>query len=256
MAKYVFNPFTGKLDTSINEATITQNITGASEGGYEFTGGFAERTTGALGTSIGTNVEYTSDMVAAQSWYRFGFSAAQQQINDAPYWGNSANPDEAPHSGTTDYQGIGAFSGSYMPANVTNMFSFDENTTYNQAVTTGDLKYNAALGSLRMDQLNVGDFIIVRFDFNAVPQFANSTLEVGLIWSTRDSNDNITFTFPLLTQPLFFGSGTTGRPFLCRPIITAYIASEEDVNARALLAIRCDEPIFIQPLTTLYTVKR
>lgn len=52
MAKYVFNPFTGKLDTSIDEATITNNITAAS-GGYEFTAGFADRSTGNTGLAHG-----------------------------------------------------------------------------------------------------------------------------------------------------------------------------------------------------------
>ena len=88
------------------------------------------------------------------------------------------------------------------------------------------------------------------------PQFANTTVEVGLIWATRDSSDNVTFTFALTGEPLFYGSGTTGRTFLNRPIITAYLASAEDVNARALPAIRADQPCFIQPLTSLFVVGR
>jgi hypothetical protein len=57
MAKYVFNPFTGKLDTSIDEATITNNITAAS-GGYEFTAGFADRSTGNTGLAHGLWYEF------------------------------------------------------------------------------------------------------------------------------------------------------------------------------------------------------
>jgi len=107
-----------------------------------------------------------------------------------------------------------------------------------------------------MSELLTGDFCQFRFDFNATPQFANTTVEVGLIWQTRTAGGVPTFTFALTGEPIFYGSGTTGKTFLNRPIITAYIASLEDVNARALPAIRSDQPIFIQPLTTLFTVGR
>jgi hypothetical protein len=38
--------------------------------------------------------------------------------------------------------------------------------------------------------------------------------------------------------------------------MSAYFASQEDVNARALPAIRADNEILIQPLTTLCTIVR
>ena len=228
-----------------------------SVGGYEFTGGFLDRTTGQTGTSdVGSNVSYTSADVAANRWRRFGFSSARQIANDQPYWVDSGDPDEAPASGTTDYQGVGLFSGAYMPSGVTSMFDFTQDDTYNQEVTTGDNPYTAATGSLNWTQCKVGDFAEVRFDFNITPQFANTTVEVGLIFATRDADDNITFTFPLLTNPIFFGQGSVGKTFLNRPSISAYFASQEDVNARALPAIRADQPILVQPLTILTTIKR
>lgn len=107
-----------------------------------------------------------------------------------------------------------------------------------------------------MSECEVGDFCQFRFDFNLTPQFANTTVEVGLIWQNRDGSYNSTFTFTLTGEPLFYGSGTTGKTFLNRPIITAYLASEEDVKARALPAIRADQPVFVQPLTTLFTIGR
>jgi hypothetical protein len=107
-----------------------------------------------------------------------------------------------------------------------------------------------------MSECQVGDFCQFRFDFNLTPQFANTTVEVGLIWQTRDAANNSTFIFALTGEPLFYGTGTTGQTFLNRPIITAYLASAEDVNARALPAIRADQPVFIQPLTTLFTIGR
>jgi hypothetical protein len=226
-------------------------------GGYEFTGGFVDRTVGQTGTSdVGSNVSYTSADVAANRWRRFGFSTARQIANDQPYWGDSGDPDEAPAAGITDYQGVGLFSGAYMPSGVMFMFNLTQDDTYNQAVTTGDNPYTAAIGSLDWSQCQVGDFAEVRFDFNITPQFANTTVEVGLIFATRDADDNITFTFPLLTNPIFFGQGTVGKTFLNRPIITAYFASQEDVNARALPAIRADQPVLIQPLTLLTSISR
>lgn len=228
-----------------------------SMGGYEFSGGFSDRTTGQTGTSdVGSNVSYTSADVAANRWRRFGFSSARQIANDQPYWSASGDPDEAPASGTTEYQGVGLFSGAYMPSGVTSMFDFTQDDTYNQAVTTGDNPYTAATGSLNWTQCKVGDLAEVRFDFNITPQFANTTVEVGLIFATRDADDNITFTFPLLTNPIFFGQGSVGKTFLNRPSISAYFASQEDVNARALPAIRADQPVLVQPLTILTTIKR
>ncbi|MDA8816997.1 hypothetical protein N9N32_00025 [Alphaproteobacteria bacterium] len=225
-------------------------------GGYEFTGGFTDRVSGSAGVSdIGNDVEYTQAMVDSNAWLRFGFDSTRQAANDTPYWSDSADANEAPHSGTTDYQGVGLFSGAYMPAGVTSMFDFADNTAYNAASTSG-LIYNAATGSYDMSELDVGNFCQFRFDFNLTPQFANTTVEVGLIWATRDASDNVTFTFALTGEPLFYGAGTTGETFLNRPMISAYLASAEDVNARALPAIRADQPVFVQPLTTLFTVGR
>ena len=246
----VANGFTGSELDLFNKILI--------KGGQEFTGGFTDRVSGTAGVSdLGNDVEYTQSMVDANSWLRFGFNISRQTASDVPYWANSlTNTDEAPHSGTTDYIGKGLFSGTYMPSGVNNMFSFDENSAFNAASTSGALQYNAATGSYRMDELGVGDDCQFRFDFNLTPQFANTTVEVGLIWATRDVNNNVTHTFELTGEPLFYGAGTTGKTFLNRPTMTAYLASDEDVNARALPAIRANQPVFIQPLTTLFTVGR
>lgn len=220
-----------------------------SDGGYEFTGGFADRTTGTAGASdVGSNVSYTQALVDADRWMRFGFDSAQQVTNDAAYW---SDPAPAPTSG------VGLFGGSYMPAGVDSLFDFGFSaSSYSDAVETGSLQYTAANGSLDFTQCKAGDLALCRFDFNVLPQIANTTLEVALIWQTRDSNDNPTFTFALTGEPQFFGTGSVGRTFLARPILSAYFASNEDVNARALFAIRADNPIQIQPLTTLITIQR
>ena len=220
-----------------------------SDGGYEFTGGFADRTTGTAGASdVGSNVLYTQDMVNADRWLRFGFDTTQQATNDFAYW---TEPAPAPTAG------VGLFGGSYMPAGVSSMFDFDFNaSTYSDAVEAGGLQYTQANGSFDFSQCQAGDLALVRFDFNVLPQVANTTLEVALIWQTRLSDGTPTFTFALTGDPMFYGTGTVGRTFLARPMISAYFASQEDVNARALLAVRADNPIQIQPLTTLTTIQR
>ena len=217
--------------------------------GYEFTGGFTDRTTGTAGSSsVGSNVSYTQAMVDDTSWLRFGFDASQQLTNDVPYW-----TDPTPASAA----GIGLFGGSHMPPGMTSMFdySFSE-SSYSDAVTTGDLQYSAADGSFDFSQYEAGDFALIRFDFNILPQVANTTLETALIWQTRLTDGTPTFTFALTGEPKFFGTGTVGRTFLARPVLSAYFASTEDVNAKALLAIRADNPVQVQPLTTLSTVQR
>lgn len=235
-------------------APVAQSeLTTDGEGGYEFTGGFTDRTTGSAGANdLGTNVQYTAAQAASNTWVRFGFDRARQTANDVEYWGET-NPDFD--------QSKGLFGGLHMPPDVTELIDFDFDDTgvtggFSDALTTGSNPYTAATGSYDLTQCRVGDLVKVRFSFNAVPQVANSTLEVGLIFATRDDNDNITFTFPLTTQPVYYGTGTQGVGFLNRVEMSAYIASEEDVNARLLPAIRCNNEILIQPLSTLISIIR
>ena len=223
---------------------------GLSKTGYEFTGGFADRSDGQSGADdIGSNVQYTNAEAEGQVWRRFGFNRTRQQANDFAYF-PITEPDVFD-------QDKGLFGGQHMPSGFTNLIDFGENdTAWNDAVTTGGLQYSAATGSYDIREGQVGDLIKVRFSFNAIPQIANSTLEVGLIWSTRDGDDNPTFTFPLTTQPIYYGTGTQGQVFLNRVEMSAYVASAEDLNARFLPAIRCNNEILIQPLSTLISVIR
>ena len=218
-----------------------------SSGGLEFTGGFEDRTTGNSGSSdLGSNVQYTAAQAATNTWRRFGFSTARQVANDNQYWGETDPAFD---------QSKGLFGGLQMPSGVTDLFDFDD-TSFGDAVTTGNNPYTAANGSYDLSQCNKGDLVNIRFSFNCVPQHANTTMEVGLIWATRDADNNVTFTFPLTTQPIFFGTGTQGVANLNRVEMTAYLASDEDLNARALPAIRANNEILIQPLSTLITIIR
>ena len=212
----------------------------SGRGGYEFTGAFTDR---------GTPVNYTQALVDAGRWQRFGFSTAAQLANDVAYW---------PEDRAGFVQAKGLFGGLSMPEGVTDLYSFDD-TQLGAGVTTGnpgDLQYTAADGTILLRDCKVGDYINVRFDVQITPQIANTTVEFCLIFATRDSDNNATFTFPLTGDPQFYGTGTVGRTFLTRPVLTAYIASQEDINCRALPAIRADNPIIIEPITLLTTVIR
>jgi hypothetical protein len=224
-------------------------------GGYEFTGGFSDRESGQTGSSdFGTFVPYTQPMADAGQWRRFGFSELAQQTNDVAYFPTNARPNRVFD------QTKGLFGGMFMPSGVTELIDYGfTSPNYNSEVNSGissDLNYTAADGSFDFRECEAGDLLQLRFDFNIRVQVANTTLEIALIWQTRDENDNPTFTFALTGQPIFYGTGTVGRTFLNRPFLSAYFASAEDTNARALLAIRADNPIQIAPLSTLVTIQR
>ena len=213
--------------------------------GYEFTGAFVERTTGQSGSNdIGTDYEYTQELADSQTWKRFGFSTSQQIANDNEYWGET-NPDFD--------QTKGVFGGLYMPNGFSNMFDFTD-TSVGAAVTTGNLKYTAANGSYDFTDGHPGMFAQVRFSYNVTPLVAGTTVETALIWHTRNASDEVTFSFALTNQPITYDSNTVGRTLLSRVEMTGYFASNEDVNARALPAIRADNRCIIQPLSTLVTL--
>jgi hypothetical protein len=253
-----FNELKNQVNSNASDAEsslsiIEETLDGASSG-YEFTGGFTDRTSGQSGANdLGTNTQYTSQMASDKSWYRFGFDRTRQVANDIAYF-------PITDSNVFD-QTKGLFGGQHMPTDITDLidYEFDDGGdagSYSDAVTSGSLKYNAATGSYDLSQCDVGDLVKIRFSFNAVPQVANSTLEVGLIFMTRDASDQPTFTFALTTQPVFYGTGSQGVAYLNRVEMSAYIASDEDRNARLLPAVRCNNEILIQPLSTLISIIR
>jgi hypothetical protein len=227
-------------------------------GGYELTGGFADRLTGATGANdIGSNVDYTQAMAEADTHYRFGFDRDTQVLRDSPYWTNDASDeDEARGSGTFRYINKGLFSGEYLPPTHSKLIDFSGHGPYNTATTLSGLTMTAANGSFDFSEGRPGDLAKVRFDFNVVPRMPDTTIIPGLIWSTRDSSGNITFTFFLAGSPIYFDGASVGKVTLCRPLLTGYFASKEDVSACALPAIKSDQAIYIQPLTTLVQIER
>lgn len=214
------------------------------ESGIEFTGGFAGKPTSASYVwEEGTGISIGTSAVANQIFQTFSFDRDVHLSVDTPYW---TDPTPADH---TDK---GVFGGSYLPADVPTAFDYVsvDSDTYEDGsniVTTGRID---------MSNFKVGDTIRVRFDYNAIPQIANTTIEPAIWYKNRDANDDVTFTFPLTSNPVFYGTGTVGKSYLNRSEISVYVASQEDINALAYLAIKSDNLITIQPLSVLLTVIR
>ena len=238
-----------------NTFTYPEYITGGtvpraikSQGGYDRTDGFADRQTATNASQDPADyIEYTQEYADSGTWLRFGITTEANQANDNQWWGET-NPN---YDNTK-----GLFGGLTAPAGVDHFFDFSENTAFNNAQTTGSLKYTQALGSFSLKECQVGDLVLARFDLNVMPMVTNTTIEVGLIYSNRNSSDTITFTFPLTTTPFTYGSGTVGRGYLIRPTVTAYMANQEDVNSRSLLAIKADNPVLVNPIGVLFTIQR
>ena len=242
-----------EVGTQFRKVTVDQ-INSLSGSGQEFTGGFEDRTvaSGQSGANaLGSNVQYTTAQATAGQWNRFGINTARQQANDIEYWGETDPAFD---------QAKGLFGGLQMPTDVNNLFDFADTSFASaataQQITDFGIDFSAGNGSYDLTECRVGDWVNIRFSFNCVPQVGNTTLEVGLIWATRDENNDITFIFPLTTQPIFYGTGSQGIARLNRVQMTAYLASAQDINARALPAIKADNEILIQPLSTLITIVR
>jgi len=219
-----------------------------SQGGYGRSSAFDEFQTGTEASQDPSDyIEYTQELANTGTWKRFGITTAGNQARDGNWWGET-NPNYD--------QSKGLFGGLTNPAGVQNFFDFSENTAFNNAQTTGSLKYTQAVGSFSLKECNVGDLVLARFDLNIMPMVTNTTVEVALIYANRDSSDNVTFTFPLTITPFTYGNGTVGRGYLLRPTITAYMANDQDVNSRSLLAIKADNPILVNPIGVLFTIQR
>ena len=237
--------FLGTQMGTANAATEESALAGHS--GYSHSGAFADKPlNNNYVWEAGAGVSYSQADVDAELWKVFSLSEAVHLAVDNPYWSTPAP------SGTT---GIGLFQGANLPNNVTKLFEFDYDfdTEYPASSGTG---FEGTTGRIRLNDAVYGDQLRVRFDFNVIPQIANTTVEPALWYSNRDDNDDITFTFPLTAQPIFYGQGTVGRSFLNRVDISAWITSNEDVNALTLPAIKSDNPVIIQPLGLLVTLIR
>jgi len=225
----------------------TQDLALAGHSGYSHTGAFADKPLdNNYVWQAGAGIDYTQANVDAELWKVFSLNDSVHAAVDNPYW-STPTP-----SGTA---GVGLFQGANLPNDVTKLFEFDYDFDTNYPASTGT-GFEGTTGRIRLNDAVYGDQLRVRFDFNVVPQIANTTVEPALWYSNRNDSDDITFTFPLTAQPIFYGQGTVGRSFLNRVEISAWITSNEDVNALTLPAIKSDNPVIIQPLGLLVTLIR
>lgn len=215
--------------------------------GYSHTGAFAGKPlSNNYVWEAGSGINYSQSDVDADLYKVFSLDRDVHLAVDNPYW-SVPTP-----SGQTD---IGLFQGANLPSGVETLvdYSFDFDANYPSSTGTG---FEGSIGRIKLNDCVYGDQLRVRFDFNVIPQIANTTVEPALWYSNRNDNDDITFTFPLTTSPIFYGGGTVGNTYLNRVEISAWITSNEDVNALTLPAIKSDNPIIVQPLGILITILR
>ena len=240
------------INSNINESkTSTKHSSEPNKiesmAGYSHTGAFADKPiSNQYVWQSGSGINYTQADVDAESYKVLSLSRSVHEAVDNPYW---SVPEPS------GIKGIGLFQGANLPDGVSTLidYDFDYDVAYPTSSGTG---FEGSTGRIKLNDLKYGDQLRVRFDFNIIPQIANTTAEPALWYSNRNDNDDITFTFPLTTQPIFYGGGTVGNTYLNRVEISAWITSNEDVNALTLPAIKADNPIIIQPLGLLITIIR
>ena len=239
--------FNGSFYDPVSEEAQVQ-IHSASTG-YGHTGGFAGKPlSNSYVWEAGEGIRYTQADADAGLFKVFSLDRDVHLAVDTPYW---SDPTPLPH---TD---VGLFGGANLPPNVTSFFdfSFDYDTAY-AGNPSGSANFVGSTGRIKLNELIPGDQLRVRFDFNVIPQIANTTIEPALWYSNRNANDDVTFSFPLTAAPIFFGTQTPGTTILNRIEISAWITSTEDVNALTLPAIKSNNPVIIQPLGILVTALR
>ena len=249
------NPFgdesQGTLVNNNSSSTIKRkgedSLINKGKSGYSHTGAFADKpVSNNFVWEAGAGINYTSDDVDAELYKVFSLSRSVHEAVDNPYWGTPT---------PTGKTGVGLFQGANLPEGVDSLVDYDfvYNDNYDANGSTG---FEGSRGRIDLSDCVYGDQLRIRFDFNVIPQIANTTVEPALWYSNRNDNNDITFTFPLTTTPIFYGGGTVGKTYLNRVDISAWITSNEDVNALTLPAIKSDNPVIIQPLGLLITILR
>jgi hypothetical protein len=220
---------------------------GGGASGYSHTGAFAGKpSSNQYVWQPGGGINYTQADVDAGIFKVFSLDKTVHEAVDNPYWTDPVPP------GTP---GIGLFQGVNLPEGVSTLvdYEYDYDANYPSSSNVG---FEGSIGRVKLNELQYGDQLRIRFDFNVIPQIANTTVEPALWYSNRNPSDDITFTFPLTAQPIFYGGGTVANTYLNRVEISAWITSAEDLNALTLPAIKSDNPVIIQPLGLLITIIR
>lgn len=202
--------------------------------GYAFTGGFAGKP--ASNNYVWENG--TALSLAADTYTHMQFDSTVQAAVDAPYWSSPVPTGNGAHIGADVFEGI------HLPDGVTNLFDYD----YVWA--------DGGVGRIDVSDAKPGDLLRVRMDYNVIPSIANSVIEAALDFNTRDNDDNITFQFYLTANPSTFGNTSAGQTYLLRTEMTAYFASNEDVNALVRPVIKCNNICQVQPLSILAILQK
>lgn len=116
--------------------------------------------------------------------------------------------------------------------------------------------FEGSSGRIRLNDLEYGDLVKVRLDFNMLPLAANTTVDMSLLVGNRGVINDFTDIVTLPSQPLFYGPNAVGGTFPGSVEFTKEILSDEDVNALVLPAFKADGPVRLQPLNILTTVIR
>lgn len=202
--------------------------------GYAFTGGFA-------GKPVSNNYVWDAGnaiSLPANTYTHMEFDTTVQEAVDSPYWSSPVPTGNGAHIGADVFEGI------HLPDGVTNLFDY----TYEWA--------DGGIGRIDVSDAKPGDLLRVRMDYNVIPSIANSVIEAALDFNTRDNDDNITFQFYLTANPSTFGNTSAGQTYLLRTEMTAYFASNEDVNALVRPVIKCNNICQIQPLSILAILQK
>jgi hypothetical protein len=236
---------------------VLEDILEKSKTGYSHTGAFAGKPlSNNYVWESGDGVFYTQQDVEDDLYKVFSLDYDVHLAVDNPYWSVPA---------TSGQKGIGLFEGSNLPVGVSSLVDYQyDYDTENSSIThqyyalnggtqTG---YEGSTGRIKLNDCNYGDLLRVRFDFNVIQQVPDTTITPALWYSNRNDNDEITFTFDLTAQPIKLGSSNLGQARLNRIPLSAWITSNEDVNALILPAIKSDNPVIIQPLGLLITISR
>ena len=233
--------------SSIIKRKGEDSLINKGKSGYSHTGAFADKpVSNNYVWEAGAGINYTAQNVNDELYKVMSLSRSVHEAVDNPYW-STPQP--------TNELGIGLFRGANLPEGIDSLvdYNFVYNDNYDENGSTG---FEGSTGRIDLSDCVYGDQLRVRFDFNVIPQIANTTVEPALWYSNRNDSDEITFTFPLTTTPIFYGGGTVGKTYLNRVDISAWITSNEDVNALTLPAIKADNPVIIQPLGLLITILR
>ena len=146
--------------------------------GYSHTGAFAGKPLdNQYVWEAGTGISYNQADVDAGTYKVFSLDNDVHLQVDEPYW-TTPNVIGDPN--------VGLFNGYALPEGVSSLFDYTyDYDTENASITHQyyalnngtETGFEGSTGRIKLNDLRYGDQIRVRFDFNVIPQIANTTVE-------------------------------------------------------------------------------